>query len=195
MGAKFMCVMGISCRFLNRTVASALAIVLFFAGGALADDGRLDRLYAQLQEADQADARRVAREIELEWSKSGSPAMDLLLKRGTDALESGDWQVAIEHLTALTDHAPDFAEGWYRRSLAYAAMDLFGPAVADLERALALRPRHYDAIATLGGILAKVDKPEMAMDAFERALAIHPHHADVTEALKHLDSQSGETDL
>lgn len=184
-----------SYRFLNRAVASALAIVLFFAATAVAGDGRLNRLYAQLQEAGPADARRVAREIELEWSKSGSPAMDLLLKRGTDALEAGDWQGAIEHFTALTDHAPDFAEGWYRRSLAYAAIDLFGPAVADLERVLALRPRHYDAIATLGGILAKVDKPELAKEAFERVLAIHPHHADVTEALKHLDSQSGGTDL
>lgn len=195
MGAKFMCVMGMSYRFLNRTVASALAIGLFFAATALADDGRLNRLYDQLQEADPAEARRVAKEIELEWSKSGSPAMDLLLKRGTDALEAGDWQVAIEHFTALTDHAPDFAEGWYRRSLAYAAVDLFGPAVADLERALALRPRHYDAIATLGGILAKIDRPELAREAFQRVLAIYPHHADVTEALEHLESRSGGAEL
>jgi len=191
MGVKFSGVMGIQDRFLNLAVASLLAIGSIFGPALAADQGRLERLYAQLQEADPADARRLAGEIELEWSKSGSPAMDLLLKRGNDALEAGDWQAAIEHFTALTDHAPNFAEGWYRRALAYGATDLYGPAMADIQRALALSPRHYDAIASLGGFLVRTGKPELARRAFDGALAIYPYHPEVTEALKHLDSQSG----
>ena len=38
--------------------------------------------------------------------------MDLLLERGRKAMSEGDTNTAIEHLTALTDHAPNFAEGW-----------------------------------------------------------------------------------
>jgi len=36
--------------------------------------------------------------------------MDLLLQRGQEAMDNEDYEAAIEHFTALTDHAPDFAE-------------------------------------------------------------------------------------
>lgn len=153
------------------------------------DDARLDRLFGQLQEADPADARRIAGEIELELSKSGSPAMDLLLGRGRDALEAGDSAAAIGHLTALTDHAPDFAEGWHARALAYMQAGLLGPALADLERALALRPRHLGAIAALGALMEETGRPDLAHAAYARLLAIHPHHEDVSTALERLDPQ------
>ncbi|WP_397543264.1 tetratricopeptide repeat protein [Roseovarius salis] len=159
------------------------------------DEQRLDRLHAELLEAEPGEARRIAKEIEMEWSSSGSPAMDLLLKRGTDALEAGETRVAIEHFTALTDHAPEFAEGWNRRATAFARAGLLGPAVADLGRALTIRPRHFGALASLGAILSEVNKPGMALDAFRRALEIHPHHADVNEAVSRLDSRVGGTDL
>jgi len=195
MHAKLFRVMGAQIRFLNRIVAAFLSIMVFSLPLAAGEAARLDHLFAQLQEADPRDARRIAKEIELEWSKSDSPAMDLLLKRGTDSFEAGDSQAAVEHFTALTDHAPEFAQGWHMRSLAYAELGLFGPALADIERALALQPRHYNAIASLGGILAEIDRPNMAIEAFERVLAIHPHHQDVSEALEHLQRASGSADL
>lgn len=185
--------MAILQRFLNRTVASFLAIVMFSLSAAAADGARLDELYAQLAEAEPREARRLAKEIEREWANSGSSAMNLLLKRGTDAMEAGDSDAALEHFTALTDHAPDFAEGWHRRSVVFAEKEMFGPAVADIERVLALNPRHYDAIATLGGILVKIDKYDAAKEAFEQVLAIHPHHVEVGEAMEYVESQiSGE---
>ncbi|MEQ9259217.1 MAG: hypothetical protein RIG84_08960 [Roseovarius sp.] len=187
--------MAIRSRLLNRTVASLLAIGVFCAPALALDEAKLDTLYGELSGAEPAEARRVAKEIELEWSKSGSPSIDLLLKRGTDALEAGEVDEAIEHFTALTDHAPDFAEGWHRRSLAFLEAEMYGPAVADIERTLALMPRHYDAIATLGGLLLKIDKPEAAKQAFEQVLAIHPHHAEVTAALDYVNSQISGKDL
>jgi tetratricopeptide (TPR) repeat protein len=186
--------MGTQNRTFNCIVAALLATVMFSLP-SLAEEGRMDQLFASLQEADPADARRIAGEIELEWSKSGSATADLLLKRGTDALDAGEVQAAIEHFTALTDHAPDFGEGWYMRSVAYAQAELFGPAIADIERVLELEPRHYNAIASLGGILAQVDRPEQAKDAFSMALAIHPHHEDVSEALEHVERLIGGREL
>lgn len=195
MHAKLFRVMGAHILFLNRVVTAFLSVVAFSLPLAADESVRLDQLFAQLQEADPQEAGRIAREIELEWSKSGSPAMDLLLKRGTDAFEAGDSRAAVEHFTALTDHAPGFAQGWHMRSLAYAELGLFGPALADIERALALQPRHYNAIASLGGILAEIDRPDMAIEAFEQVLAIHPHHQDVSEALEHLQRVDGSADL
>ena len=42
-------------------------------------------LFARLQTAGEEEAGRIETEIWIEWSKSGSPAMDLLLQRGRDA--------------------------------------------------------------------------------------------------------------
>jgi Tfp pilus assembly protein PilF len=178
-------------RFLNCIVASLLAIGLGAAPAPAADEDRLDRLHAELREAAPEDARRLAKEIRLEWSKSGSPAMDLLLERGSEALEAGDTRLAIEHLTALTDHAPGFAEGWHRRATAFAKAEMFGQAAADLARALTLRPRHFGALASLGALLARVEKPGPALAAFRHALEIHPHHAEVRKAVERLDGQAG----
>lgn len=143
-------------------------------------------LLAQLAEADPAEALRIDRQLQAIWSRSGSPAMDLLLSRARDAVEAGDTQAAIEHLTALTDHAPDFAEGWHARASAYYSANLFGPAVADLERALTLNPNNYDAIYGLGSILEAFGDPTRAYEAYLRVQALHPHHEQVTQALERL---------
>ena len=180
---------------LNGIVAAFVATITFSLPATAQEAERIDRLFSQLQEADPADASRIAKEIELEWTKSGSPSADLLLKRGKDAFKAGDSQAAIEHFTALTDHAPDFAEGWHMRSLAYADVGLFGPAIADIERTLALEPRHYNAIASLGGIMSEIEKEDLAKEAFEAVLSIHPHHQDVIEALDYLESQIGGSEL
>lgn len=173
-------------HFLKNTVASVLAIVMFSLPLTAAEDARLDRLFAELLEAEPEQAVKVAREIELEWSKSGSAAMDLMLRRGRDALEAGETALAIEHLTALTDHAPDFAEGWYARAVAYTRAQLFGPALEDLERAIALRPRHFGAIYGLGVILEELGRPDMAQEAYEAVLAIHPTQSESIAAIARL---------
>ena len=99
-------------HFLKNTVAAFGAIVMFSIPCAAADQARLDRLYAQLLQAEEAEAVKIGKEITLELSRSGSSAMDLLLKRGRDALEAGEVaeklaleRVALEDLPAeITNH-------------------------------------------------------------------------------------------
>ena len=121
--------------------------------------------------------------------------MDLLLKRGQDALEVEDVAAAMEHLTALTDHAPDFAEGWHTLALAYYNADMFGPAVDALERTLALNPHHFGALRGLGAIFEQVDKPDLAYDAYSRVLSLRPHDSDVIDALQRLERRVSGTDI
>lgn len=144
-------------------------------------------LLAALAGADAVEAQRLDRQLQALWSKSGSASMDLLLKRGRDALDSEDTRAAIEHLTALTDHAPGFAEGWHARASAYFSAELFGPAVADLEHALVLNPNNYNAIFGLGAILETFGDKERAYQAYMRALALHPHHAEATKGRARLE--------
>ncbi len=178
-------VMIVARKYLKHIVAA----FLFFAAVSpvtAAEETRLDQLYAQLQEQGLPNWKTVEEEIWLEWSKSGSPAMDLLLKRGRDAMEKGTFDVAIEHLTALVDHAPGFAEAYNARATAYFRTGLYGPALADIQQTLALNPRHFGALTGLGTIMEELEQTDKALGAYGAAHAIHPNDPDLKEALDRL---------
>ncbi len=180
--------------FLNAFVA-ALALFIFAGAAARADTAELDALFSRLKSANAQDAEGIQQEIWLEWSKSGSDAMDLLLSRGRAAMASGDAGQAVQHLTALVDHAPDFAEGWNARATAYYQLGDFGPAVADIARTLTLNPRHFGALSGLGSIFEELDAPEKAKAAYEAALAINPHAKGAADAIARIDAQTRGQDL
>jgi tetratricopeptide (TPR) repeat protein len=131
-------------------------------------------LLQRLQFADAGEAARIERRLEQIWSRSGSASIDIMLKRGIDALEVEQFVAAIEHLTAVIDHAPQFAEGWHWRAQAYFSVNLLGPAVADLERCLALNPNHFGALRDLAGIFEQLRMPARALEVYQAFLTIHP---------------------
>lgn len=178
-----------------RHLVAALLAGLLLAAPAGAQEADLDDLLSRLKSADPGAAGRIEREIWNAWSKSGSAAMDLLLQRGRDAMGAGRTEEAIEHFTALVDHAPDFAEGWNARATAYFAAGAYGPAVADIARTLTLNPQHFGALAGLGAILEETDQKLRALEVYRAALAIHPHLAGVSDAIERLETDVAGTDL
>ncbi len=168
---------------------------MLLAGPVLGQTAKLDELFARLKNTDEAGARQIEREIWIEWSKSGSPAMDLLLQRGKAALEAGDLETAIGHFTALIDHAPEFAEGWNARATAYYTAGMLGPSVSDIGRALALNPRHFGALSGLGMIFEELGKPEKALEVYRKVLEIDPYAEGVPEAIERLSATTEGLDL
>ena len=180
---------------LHNHIVTAFVLFLLWGMPVAAQTVALDDLFSRLAVADAAAADKIEREIWIEWSKSGSPAMDLLLERGRAALAAGEPEVAIEHLTALIDHAPQFAEGWNARATAYFQAGELGPSVADIGHVLTLNPRHFGALAGLGMIFEALEKPQKALEVYRAALAIHPHLADVSAAVTRLEQDVAGQDL
>lgn len=179
---------------LNHVVAAQLA--LFCAGGPVfADQAALDDLFARLPEASDDEAQRITQSIWMEWSKSGSDAMDLLLERGHAAMAAGKPEIAVEHFTALIDHAPDFAEGYNARATAYFQTGDLGPSVVDIARTLELNPRHFGALSGLGMIFEELGRPEKALEAYRAADAVNPHLPDVKDAIARLEAALSGQDL
>ena len=181
-------IMRFSAPILNTLVAAAFALSATEAG-AQSDPDRLQSLLEQLREPDLPNWQLVEEEIFQRWALSGSPAMDLLLRRGQDALDAGDIDAALDHLTALTDHAPDFAAGWNARATVYFHAGLYGPSIADIQRTLALNPDHFGALTGLGRMLEELGEIDAALSAYQAAHAIHPNRPDLEEAMRRVEAQ------
>ncbi|PZQ52677.1 MAG: hypothetical protein DI556_01010 [Rhodovulum sulfidophilum] len=156
---------------------------------------RLDTLLGELAEPGRADWQRVEDEIERIWSRSGSPAMDLLLRRAGNEMRAEDFPAAADHLTALTELAPDFAEGWNARATVFYNMGEYSLAMADLEHVLALNPEHFGALAGLGLILEQVGVPGPALEALRAAERLNPNRPDIQESIERVERSLGTQDL
>ncbi len=146
-------------------------------------------MMAELRQAEAGRAEQLAGQIRRKWDASGSASADFLLRRTRKAIDISEMQAALEHATALVDHAPEFAQGWAERARAFYALDMYGPALSDLEQVLAINPQHFDAIMGLAVMLDEMGKPQDAYEAYLQVKAIHPHQAGLTEALERLEPQ------
>jgi len=178
-----------------KSVVTAVFITILFPFALFAQSEKLDGLFSELKVAEGAEVARVEKAIWAEWSRSGSPAMDLLLERGRTAMTAGDTAGAIDHLTALTDHAPEFAEGWNARATAYFQAGQIGPSIEDIHRTLALNPRHFGAISGLAMILEQLGYRDDALKAYHEVLAIHPNRSNLKETIERLEKEVGGTNL
>ncbi len=174
--------------FMNA--ATALLLTVGFSLPASGQAADLDPLFERLQNVAPEEYTPIEEKIWSEWRKSGSPAMDLLLERGEEAMEAGDYIKAIAHFTALTDHTPGFAQGWHARATALYHRDLYGPAIADLERALALEPRHFGAMTGLAVILEELGMKPEALEVWYAVRAIHPHRENLSLSIERLEKET-----
>lgn len=170
---------------INALVAAVLCGFPVVASAQSTANDFLDRLAnPELRNWDVVEA-----EVYQRWSISGSATADYLLRRGRAAMEAEDYDAAYDHLTALVDHAPEFAEGWNARATLFFDQQMYGPAIADLQRTLALEPRHFGALAGMGIMLEDMGNADGALAAYEAAHAIHPNQPDITRLLEELRVQ------
>ena len=164
---------------LRRMFASALlAVSLVGPMQSPADqrDPRLGELFtalAEMQEPDQAFSVEAA--IWQIWLDGGDSARNELMARGIRAMNARRFRDAVERFTELIAAAPEFAEAWNKRATVYYLMNRYEDSVRDIERTLALEPRHFGAISGMGLIFLELGDEVGALDAFEKVLEIHPH--------------------
>lgn len=160
-----------------RTLVVVLLVLAspFGIPAAQARDNSLDALFDLLKRAKTAaEAQNVEGAIWVAWMHSGDAEADSLMQLGTAAMEAGDPESALAVFDKLVVRRPDFAEAWNKRATVHYMMGNFGASVADIQRTLALEPRHFGALSGLGLIYDALGKERPALRAFEAALRIHP---------------------
>ncbi|MCK5366779.1 MAG: tetratricopeptide repeat protein [Gammaproteobacteria bacterium] len=138
-------------------------------------DVRLDALFEVLETTSGMQAARAAEaEIWRIWIASGREEIDALMVEGVAAMRNQRFEDAIALFGQITERAPEFAEGWNKRATAYYLNDDHVASVRDIQRTLALEPRHFGAISGMGLIFLSRGDESGALAAFEAVLAIHP---------------------
>ena len=156
----------------------------------------LDGLFARLhQTADPREAQVVQAMIWAVWFESGDDETDRLLALGNDAMGIGDYDVALLQFNAAVSKDPDLAEAWNRRATLFFLMGEYEASIRDIEKTLALEPRHFGALSGLGLVNIGLERFTAARDAFRRALEVNPHAVGARQNIRALEKQIGGQDI
>ena len=156
----------------------------------------LDALFALLKAApDEATAKQVEARIWQAWLMQGSPAVQLLMRRGLRNIEAQALPDALEDFDAVLALAPDLAEGWNKRATVYFLMEQYDNSAKDVLETLSREPRHFGALAGLSMVRERQGDLQGAMRALESALAIYPKMQGGEERLRRLRRRAVGEDL
>jgi tetratricopeptide (TPR) repeat protein len=162
-------------------------------GDASARAKELDELFARLKSAkEQDEGDEIVARIWKLWQQSGSAKLDAALERAMLLMGQGLGSLAMPILDEIVAEKPDWAEGWNKRATVLYLMGEHDRSLADIDRVLALEPRHFGAIAGIG--LIRIAKGEMreALAALRRALAINPFLRERYGLIPQLEKELGE---
>lgn len=156
----------------------------------------LDALFKGLKAArgdDEADAV-VARIWEV-WMRSGRADVDRLMEEGIGYLSVRQLGAAHDRFSEAIEAAPSFAEAWNKRATVLFLMSEHEQSLSDIEKVLAIEPRHFGALAGRGMIHAQAGRWKEALDAYYQALAVNPFLKERATIIPELERRAGEKPL
>lgn len=120
------------------------------------------------------------------WSRSGNESVDKMLKAGKRALKNENFSEAVEQFTAVIQAAPNFAEGYNQRAIAYFMLEEWKNSLADCKQTIKLNPNHFGAFAGMGHVYLRLGDIGKAITAYKQALVINPNLVSIADALRQI---------
>lgn len=165
--------------------AATLGFALPTSGGQ--NDSRLAPLFYALKNALSAEeAEPIEARIWSLWTQSGDQNIDRLMATGLSEMAAQRYEQALTAFNSIIRQKPDFAEAWNKRATLFYLLGDYQRATEDIDKTLALEPRHFGAMSGLGLIAMAVGEKKQALEAFEAALFIHPHMAGADTHIQRL---------
>jgi tetratricopeptide (TPR) repeat protein len=152
----------------------------------------LDKLFADLKAAPTIYAgKEIEAQIWAEWLRSGDSDTDQVMDEVLAAMNSQDLKTALKYLDAIVQSQPDYAEGWNKRATVFFYLNDYPDSLADIDKVLALEPRHFGALSGLGMIKMNEGDKRGALDAFQRAYAVDPALNNIKNVIDQLKAALG----
>jgi tetratricopeptide (TPR) repeat protein len=195
-------------RFLRRLGCAGLVIAGLAVGHAVAQGAQpppampgqdaparaqqIDDLFARLKTVKaQEDGDEIVAQIWKLWQQSGSPELDAAMQHAVLVMGQVP-ALAMPILDDIVARAPNWAEGWNKRATVLYLMGEYDRSLTDIDRVLALEPRHFGALAGMGLIRIEKGETREALAAFRRALAVNPFLRERYGIIPALEKELGE---
>ncbi len=169
----------------NADAARRAEAIVWIANRGAMDDAPL--LHERLRDESPFVRGFAERGLWLLWGRSGDPAIDRLMARGTEEMQAGRNQDAIATFSEVIRSRPDFAEGWNRRATVLYLAGEYRRSLADCDEVLKRNPKHFGAISGMGQIRVKLQQYERALEWFRRALEVNPNMIGVEASIRELE--------
>ena len=160
----------------RRSLLTAMAVLPALAAFAEDQGSGRERLFRTLRDAQTERQGRIAEDAvwRMWMAEAPTPAIAEAVAEAMRVRERYDWDKALAILDGVVTDAPDYAEGWNQRAFVrFLKQDLDG-SLEDIERALALEPRHFAALSGQAMIFMRQGRMELGQAALRRAVEIHP---------------------
>ncbi len=135
----------------------------------------LDPLYEALRLApDAGAAQMITNDMWRLYDNAPDGPSQEILDEGMQARAAFDLLAARERFDTLILYCPDYAEGYNQRAFVHVLGGDYAAAVPDLERALALNPRHIGALSGYALTLLALGREAEGQVALREALEVNP---------------------
>ena len=164
--------------------ARAAAVVWIARNGSPADAAPL---YERLRDESPMVRSYAEQALWMLWSRSGDEALDRLLERGIDEMQSGRHAEAIATFSEVIRRKPAFAEGWNKRATALYLSGDYQRSLADCAEVIKRNPRHFGALSGAGLVSLELEQHRQALDWFRRALEVNPNMPGIEAEARRLE--------
>ncbi|HEY2010291.1 MAG TPA: hypothetical protein VGH23_14980 [Rhizomicrobium sp.] len=146
-----------------------------------------EKLFAQLRHCSSADdAHPIEAKLQAMFRASNSPSIDLLMTRALAAQGAGDGKTARRLAEAVTNIAPNYAEGWHFRATLEQGAGEDTAALVSLQKTVLLNPRQFTALGELGDMLQDYGDKAGALKLYRRALDLDPQLEGAAQKVREL---------
>ena len=173
-----------------HTFIACLFLMLSHSSYADQSDRRLDALFQQLATSEDLTLiRATENRIWQIWLEHPNEDLERLMEIGTQRMNSRQFPEALLVFNQVVANFPGYAEGWNKRATLYYLLGSFEESIADIEKTLALEPRHFGALSGLGLVYLQREELTKAKQAFEDLIAVHPNSPSAQENLRFVTEQ------
>ncbi len=154
-----------------------LLIIVLLASPAAAQTASTpsDNLVAALKAApNEAAASALEAQIRESWARAASPAVRLLVARGSRELTEATPGDALDSFDAALDLSPDLLDGWRGRAAARRSLGDYTGAARDLQELLRREPNSFIAFQDLSRVAEARGDWKGALVAWQKVLELDP---------------------
>ena len=120
----------------------------------------------------------VLAQLSLEQMKSRRLCLDAdeLFSEGTSYAKNKKYHKAIDKFTKTIRLCPEYALAYFKRAMAYDALQFYKNASSDYTKTIKINPRHYKAFNKRGVTYHKIGKIDQAIRDYSESIKIFPRY-------------------